>query len=98
MKNKKTKSGLILGGVIFLMAVFLFSGCSIDLDEFSRTDLTKSSTEEIKTFKGYQCTDDCSGHKAGYDWAREEGITDPDDCGGKSKSFVEGCMSYANEH
>ncbi|MCK5588831.1 MAG: hypothetical protein KAI16_00785 [Candidatus Pacebacteria bacterium] len=47
------------------------------------------------TFGGYGCTEDCGGHEAGYDWAEEKGIDDPDDCGGNSNSFIEGCMSYA---
>lgn len=41
------------------------------------------------------CTEDCSGHDAGYNWAQEQGITDPSDCGGNSQSFVEGCQAYA---
>ena len=46
----------------------------------------------------WECTSDCSGHEAGYDWAAENGITDPSDCGGKSESFIEGCEAYANEN
>lgn len=46
------------------------------------------------TFEGYECTEDCSGHEAGYSWAEENGITDPNDCGGNSQSFIEGCMAY----
>lgn len=48
-------------------------------------------------FKGDPCTIDCSGHEAGYEWAEENGIDDPDDCDGKSDSFIEGCRSYAEE-
>lgn len=48
-------------------------------------------------YNGYPCTDDCSGHEAGYEWAEEQGIDDPDDCGGNSQSFIEGCQSYAEE-
>jgi len=48
-------------------------------------------------FKGYPCTVDCSGHEAGYEWAEDKGITDPDDCGGNSNSFIEGCQAYAEE-
>ena len=44
------------------------------------------------------CTDDCSGHEAGYQWAEGNGVTDPDDCGGNSQSFIEGCLAYAEEH
>jgi hypothetical protein len=46
---------------------------------------------------GYGCTADCSGHKAGYAWAERHDIDDPDDCGGNSDSFIEGCRAYAAE-
>lgn len=45
----------------------------------------------------YGCTQDCSGHEAGWSWAEENGVTDPYDCGGNSMSFQEGCMAYAEE-
>lgn len=48
-------------------------------------------------FHGYPCTEDCTGHKAGYEWAEDRGISDPADCGGNSKSFIEGCRAYAEE-
>ena len=60
-----------------------------------RRDELEGSNGEVA---GYGCTEDCSGHDAGYKWAEERGITDPDDCGGKSWSFEEGCQAYANEH
>jgi hypothetical protein len=44
-----------------------------------------------------ECTDNCSGHEAGYDWAEENEVTYTDDCGGNSDSFVEGCEEYAEE-
>lgn len=47
------------------------------------------------TYAGDGCTVDCSGHDAGYRWAEERGISDPDSCGGKSWSFEEGCRAYA---
>lgn len=49
------------------------------------------------SFAGEGCTQDCSGHEAGYAWAEEKGITDPDHCGGKSWSFIEGCRAYAEQ-
>ncbi len=49
------------------------------------------------TYKGYACTKDCSGHKAGYAWAAKKGITDINACGGTSNSFVEGCRSWVLE-
>ena len=50
-----------------------------------------------QSFDGNPCIGDCSGHEAGYQWAEENGITDPDNCGGNSNSFIEGCQSYAEE-
>jgi len=53
---------------------------------------------EAGSYAGYDCTQDCSGHEAGYQWAAENGITDPDSCGGRSWSFIEGCRAYAEEN
>lgn len=50
------------------------------------------------TFNGYECTEDCSGHEAGYEWAQENGIDNTDNCGGNSNSFIEGCQSYVEEN
>ncbi len=50
-----------------------------------------------ETFHGYDCTDDCSGHEAGYDWAASNDITDERDCNGDSQSFNEGCQAYVEE-
>lgn len=50
------------------------------------------------TFRGYSCIGDCSGHIAGYQWAEENDIDDPDDCVGNSDSFIEGCLAYVEEN
>lgn len=54
-------------------------------------------SQENPSFGGYPCTADCSGHEAGYQWAEEKSIDDPDDCSGNSDSFVEGCKAFAEE-
>jgi hypothetical protein len=42
------------------------------------------------------CLDDCSGHNAGFEWARENGVTQSWDCPvTRSPSFVEGCEAFA---
>lgn len=51
-----------------------------------------------RTFHGYDCTENCSGHEAGYEWAEENDIDDPDDCDGNSNSFNEGCEAYVEEN
>ena len=50
-----------------------------------------------QTFRGYPCTSDGSGHQAGYEWAEENSISDPDSCDGNSDSFIEGCRAWAEE-
>lgn len=50
------------------------------------------------SFHEQPCTDDCSGHDAGYEWAEDNSITDPDDCDGSSQSFIEGCEAWAEEN
>jgi hypothetical protein len=62
-----------------------------------------SQHQMIRTFGGYECTDDCSGHKAGYEWAEAKGITDEADCENilvrapNRTSFYEGCMTYVED-
>jgi len=73
--------------------------------EFGTSDAENGCNEYIRenyagysTFNDYECTEDCSGHQAGYDWAEDNGIETEDDCGGNSDSFIEGCMSYVEEN
>ena len=48
-------------------------------------------------FAEYPCGEDCSEHVAGYDWARDSGISDPDNCEGRSAPFIEGCRVFVEE-
>lgn len=57
-----------------------------------------SALTQAQTFKGYPCTEDCSGHEAGYEWAERKGVTDESDCDGKSNSFNEGCQAWVEEN
>jgi hypothetical protein len=69
-------------------------------------DIGSDQTEDAETdadqptFNEYTCTDDCSGHEAGYEWAEEHGITqdDVDNYSGNSNSFMEGMQSYVDEN
>jgi len=57
-----------------------------------------STTVSADTFGGYECTDDCSGHQAGYDWAEQNDIDDESSCSTPSASFNQGCESYVEEN
>lgn len=61
-------------------------------------DYVRDNHSGNSTFHGYECTEDCSGHKAGFEWAEENDISDVDDCGGNSQSFIEGCEAYVEEN
>lgn len=50
-----------------------------------------------QSFGGNSCVDDCEGHRAGYEWAEENGIQSEDDCSGNSSSFEEGCRTYVED-
>ncbi|MFK8250218.1 hypothetical protein [Ancylobacter terrae] len=52
--------------------------------------------EETRTFGGYECTNDCTGHAAGYRWAAENPHR-LDECGRGGPSFFEGCRVYTDE-
>jgi hypothetical protein len=51
-----------------------------------------------RTFGGYNCTDDCVGHAAGYRWAEERGIEIIGACPeNRSEAFYEGCLTYVDD-
>jgi hypothetical protein len=85
---------------LVLICAFLLGGCTSSGGDYYGgrydEDVERYDDPPI-TSDNWECTDDCSGHEAGYDWASDQGISDPDDCGGKSDSFIEGCEAYANE-
>lgn len=92
------------------MVAMILLGCgskqsiSYDLDyydEINSEDEQRGDFSDdtgIGMFHGNDCTDDCSGHEAGYEWAMTNDITDPDDCDSPSDSFTEGCQSYIEDN
>jgi len=48
------------------------------------------------TFHGSQCTKDCSGHRAGYNWNLKK-TQPPAQCDGSSQSFINGCNIAAKD-
>jgi hypothetical protein len=61
----------------------------------AQADLSGTTYQDVADTSA--CTEDCSGHDAGYQWAQENEITDPDDCDGNNDSFLEGCRAYGEE-
>jgi len=61
------------------------------------TDASNVEAYNVENSENYVCTEDCSGHEAGFEWAQENDIGDASDCGGNSQSFIEGCEAFAEE-
>ena len=53
------------------------------------------SNPTTKTFGGYDCSGNCSDHRAGFEWAAKEIVTDEADCGANVSGFAEGCKVFA---
>ena len=100
--KRQTILPLIFWGVVLLLGWFFLVHNHHDNSEHSNESSTPEAHEADSfgslQFHGQPCTVDCSGHEAGYQWAEDHDITDPEDCGGNSQSFIEGCQSYAGEH
>ncbi|MCA9332133.1 hypothetical protein KC968_04315 [Candidatus Saccharibacteria bacterium] len=63
----------------------------------------RSQSTSNSSFEGYDCTSDCSGHEAGYDWAEENDICSTYSSGdeydeGNSNSFNEGVTAYIDDN
>lgn len=92
----------IIGGIILILFLYSSRSSRIDTRENDSGYLGRFDERQIEenppiTSDNWNCTSDCSGHNAGYEWASDHGISDPSDCDGKSESFIEGCEAYANE-
>jgi hypothetical protein len=62
------------------------------------TTVAHTACAQAQTFGGFDCTEDCSGHAAGYKWADQHGIDSEYDCPeGNSQSFHEGCIAYTRD-
>jgi hypothetical protein len=70
---------------------------------FAATLLSSTLSAQSREFGGYVCTDDCSGHKAGYEWAEENNVSSVSQCTWiikrwpKRTSFYEGCLVYVDD-
>jgi hypothetical protein len=89
-----------------MKTLHVLTGLALIVLIFGCTDDQKSPTSNLRyvapiatpttpTFFEFDCLSDCSGHEAGWDWANERGIEFEYQCGGKSQSFIEGCIAYA---
>jgi hypothetical protein len=61
--------------------------------------IATASAASAREFGGYECSDNCSGHAAGYRWAQARGITSDANCPlrGRAVSFYEGCLVYTQD-
>lgn len=80
-----------------------FSDCQYEFGSSEEEDGCNKYVRENKydgylSFHGYDCSEDCSGHEAGYEWAEDNNIRDEYDCDGNSDSFIEGCRIYVQEN
>ena len=65
---------------------------------YRKPELLAKAPAPRSRFGGYPCpSSDCSEDKAGFRWAEDNAIVDPDDCTGNSGAFIEGCRVYAQQ-
>jgi hypothetical protein len=84
---------------IYLFGVFALSGCSYAPSYQQASEDAHEQAAELTYLdvgSRSDCTDDCSGHEAGFEWARENGVTQTWDCPSRgNSSFLEGCEAFA---
>jgi hypothetical protein len=86
--------GPVTLSAIGLMVVASLSGCERPPtpEQIAERDRIRAVVEQVRA-EGWT-----NGHQAGWEWARQRGISDPADCGGKSRQFRAGCRVYAEEY
>jgi len=111
MSDNSGWGAVVVVGLLLFAASKCESDTTTESEPFaaapSREELVEAAAEEAADElygQSYQevlgdigCTSDCSGHDAGFAWAQENGVDDPDVCDGNSDSFIEGCRAYGEE-
>jgi len=91
---------LIIFGIIYIF-ILLSSNKSASTSTTKQVDTIKDTTRTgcyiVPTPEPWDCTGNCSGHQAGYDWAKRKNISNPLLCTGNSNSFNAGCEYYFQE-
>ena len=83
-------SFIVLGCLLIFVGPFFFGE--------KEGELPYNDGEEYYYYNEEDCSDDCSGHIAGYDWALRNEVESYGGCeDGKSDSFIEGCEQYVDE-
>lgn len=89
--------------VIALAALLMLGACGGDDGRAAHDRALQRAREELRTqtyqqvHGGADCVLDCSGHEAGYAWAKERQIGDPSLCAARGPSFNRGCRAYAED-
>jgi hypothetical protein len=102
-----SRNQFIVWAIVGLVVVIFYCGNRSGETEHPANSISEPTRDtgdpnrSPNTFAGYECTQDCSGHEAGYAWAEEHGITDGDACDAagehsNSPSFAEGCHAYVD--
>lgn len=107
--ESKDLFGLFVFGLVVLMLIAYFYNKEKQEEEYRQDYVVakqwymERETEKLAS-KGYldvesgdDCTQDCSGHEAGFEWAKENDVGDIIYCEGTSQSFIEGCEAYVKE-
>jgi len=90
----------IIVGIFFVLfsLLLIFTSNQEGGFESSTPVKTLSKCYVVPAPEPWVCTGDCSGHQAGYNWAKQKSLSNPSGCdGGKSLSFREGCEFYVQE-
>jgi hypothetical protein len=93
LRNQATKIAISVGGQIeAIMRPYI---TIVALPVFAMFALVYTARTHDRTYAGFNCIVDFTGHEAGYRWAEQHSIDDEDYCpDGDSESFYEGCIAY----
>lgn len=94
---------LVLLTLIMTMALSSCSGSNESSNDLAYEPTSINEEESVTSDSSQidwngECTSDCSGHDAGYQWAEENDISDTDSCSTQSDSFNEGCVAFVEEN
>jgi hypothetical protein len=78
--------------IILICALFLVA-CAKSADKPAN-----EAYAQDEVYQGYPCIPDCQAFQKGFDNAKNQGLTQPNQCSGENMAEITGCKAYVNEY
>ena len=80
--------------VLLTIFVLFLSGCN----QLSTSVSTDQAYADDQVYMGYPCQETCPEFQQGFEWAKNNDITEVINCSGETEAEITGCKAYVTEY